>query len=310
MQSKAYVDQALSDISNAYRNDSGKFLADQIFPILNVPKKTGIYFEYNKENLASPTSTVRTGRGSTPVAEFSTVQKTYGPLQEHDLKTFITKDEYDMYVSPLDPETDAVNLLNDKMLIEKEVALAAKLSNTGIITQNAAPGTQWNATTGAGKPFLDIEAGVNTMQKNGLVAPNTIFMGYEVWSQLKNHADLLSRVQYSQLGFLTSEIFKNLFGDMGINNIFIGSAVYNSAAEGVAASNGYIWGKNLWLGYINPTPGIRRLNGGYTLTLDNGRYVDRWDDQDEKVTWIRNNDYYEQKLIAPEAFYMITGAVA
>lgn len=310
MNGKVYVDQALTDISNAYRNDTGKFIAEKIFPVVNVGKKTGIYFEYNKENLRSPTSTLRTGRGSTPVAEFAVSQKTYGPLSEHDLKTFITKEEYDMYVSPLDPETDAVNFLNEKMLIEKEVALAAKLSNTSTITNHTTLGTQWNASTPAGHPFIDIETGINTMQKQGLVAPNTIFMGYDVWSQLKNHPDLLDRVKYSSLGTLTTELFANLFGDMGITNVMVGSAVYDSSNEGGTASNGYIWGKNLWLAYVTPTPGIRRLNGGYTLVLDNGRYVDRWDDQDEKVTWIRNNDYYEQKLVGAEAFYLFDSCVA
>lgn len=305
-----YVDQALTTFSQAYRNQPDKFISEKLFPDLPVDFASGIYWEYNRENLKKPVDTTRTGHGKTPVATYSKKKKNFGPLQEHDLKTDITRDEYKMTQNPLDPEMDAVNFLNEQMSIEKESKLSALLSNTSVITQNAAPATQWNAATGAGHPFLDIETGIIQQKKYGLISPNTIFMGYEVWSQLKNHPDLLTRVQYSQLAAMTTGLFKDLFADNGIANILVGEAVADVAAEGVTASNSFLWGKNLWLGYISPTPGLRAVNGGYTLTLKDGKYVDRWDDQDEKVTWIRNNDYYEQKLVGPEAFYMITGAVA
>jgi hypothetical protein len=103
---------------------------------------------------------------------------------------------------------------------------------------------------------------------------------------------------------------KTLFADKGITNVFIGKSAYDSAAEGVTATNGFAWGKHFWLGYVNPTPALRQVNGGYTLVQKDARFVDKWEDKDEKVNWIRNNDYYEQKLVGVEAFYLIKNAVA
>jgi hypothetical protein len=307
---KPYVDPALTQISQAYRNDQDSFIAEKIFPVVEVPKPTGIYFTYGKENLKKPVSTVRTGRGATPEASYSRTQSTFGPLAEHDIKDFITWQERNTFDNPLDPETDTTNFLMEQISIEKEVALATKLADTAQITQNTTlSGTsQWSDYANS-NPFTDIQAGITTLKKNGLKAPNTAFMGFEAWAQLVNHPDLLDRVKYSSLGVLTQQLFLDLFGSQGITQVFIGQSVYDSAAEGVTASNGFAWGKHFWLGYVG-APNLRTVNGGFTLVLQNGRYVDRWDDQDEKLSWYRVNDFYEQKLVGVEAFYLIKNAVA
>jgi hypothetical protein len=64
------------------------------------------------------------------------------------------------------------------------------------------------------------------------------------------------------------------------------------------------------LSYTTPTPGLRTVNGGYTLRLREGKYVGKWDVKDPKCTWVRNNDYYDQMLFASELFFLIKNAVA
>lgn len=308
-----YVDTALTSISQMFVNDDASFIAEKLFPVITVDEPTGIYWQYGKEGLKKPVSTLRTGRGSTPEASYSRTKKTYGPLAEHDLKDFITFDEMKQYQNPLDPETDAVIFLNQQMSIEKEVNLATKLADTAQITQNVnlgtAPTSQWNDYANS-NPFTDITTGITNLMKNGLKPPNTIFMGWEVMAQLANSPDFLDRIKYNSLGIVTADMVQKLFADKGITQVLVGQSVYDSAAEGVTASNGFAWGKNFWLGYINPTPALRQVNGGYTLVQKDARYVDRWTDQDEKINWIRNNDYYEQKLVGAEAFYLIKNAVA
>jgi hypothetical protein len=294
-----------------YKNEDETFIAEKIFPVITVPKPSGVYWEYGKEGLKKPVSTLRSGRGPTPEASYSRVKRNFGPLAEHDLKDYITWEERKTQDNPLDVDTDTVIFLNQQMDIEKEVALATTLADTAVITQNTTlTGTnQWSDYANS-NPFANITTGITQMMKYGLRAPNTIFMGWEVMAQLANHPDFLDRVKYNSLGVITSAMVQNLFADKGITNILVGKSVYDTAAEGVTASNGFAWGKHCWLGYITPTPGLRQVNGGYTLTLDGGKYVDRWQDADEKVDYIRNNDFYEQKLVGVEAFYLIKNAVA
>jgi hypothetical protein len=307
-----YVDPALTQISLAYRNDPDQFISEVVAPVIEVPKITGWIWKYGTENLKKPTDTTRTGFSKTKITNFSRTKMAYGPLLEHDLKIQLSKDELEMTDSPLDAQRDAVLHLNEQMAIEKEINLANTLSNTSLLTNNVNLGTdntkQWS-TYASSHPFLDIVAGVQKMRKTGLKSPNTIIMSSDVWAQLQNHPDLLDRVKFSTLGVLTEELFITLMKPQGISRLVIANAVYDNAAEGLTASNTFIWGKHCWLAYITGTPALNSLNGAYTLTKQNGRYVDTWTDQDEKALNIRNNDYYQQYVVGPEAFYLIQNAV-
>lgn len=317
MDGQLFIKQALTNMSQQYRNDDADYIQDQIAPILMVEKRAGKYLYYPKSNLRVPTNSLRTGKQSTPELDWDAQWKDYNTLEEHALKDGLTKDTMEQSQSPLDPMYDSTRILLDAFQLERENNLSTTLSNTSIVTQYAAPSVVWNASTGAGSPFIDIATGVNTMLLNGLKTPNTIFMGWQVWQQLANHPDTLDRIKYTQIADLTPAIFANLVSKATgtqINQVLIGKAVVDSSAEQIlppgTISTGFVWGKNLWLAYCTGAPALRTLNGMYTLVLRNGRYVDSWVSMNRKTTYVRVNDYYNQFVVGPEAFYMIQGAVS
>lgn len=300
-----YQDPLLTDVSVRYSNKS--LIAEQVFPIVNVPRRTGVYFVYDKANLRSPQSSVRTDLSRANRVKFAMTKTAYGPLLEHALEAGVPKDEADEQDAPLDLKIDATITVTDKILVEKELALAVFMNSTSNITNNTTKSgtSQWSDFTNS-TPFVDIQSARTGMMQNTVV-PNAFVMGQYVWDQLKNHPDLLDRVKYTQLASLTTEILATLFE---VSTVLIGNGAYNNSNEGASDSMTYIWPKSAWLMYITPTPGIRQVTGGYTLTLAGGRYVDTWDEQDKKATFVRYNDYYIQKVIAQEAMYLIKNAVA
>jgi hypothetical protein len=106
---------------------------------------------------------------------------------------------------------------------------------------------------------------------------------------------------------MTTELLAAL---IGIENVLIGDASYNTANDGQTDSMGYIWGKNAILMYVTDAPGIRTVTLGYHFTLQDGRYVDRWVEQWNKSNFVRFNDYYDREFVAVEAGYLIKNAVA
>lgn len=317
MDGQIYIPQALTNMSQQYRNPDDAFIQDTLAPVLMVERKTGKYAYYTKSNLRIPTNDKRTGKQKTPETDMNVEWKSYDTLQEHALKEGLEKDVLEQYLNPLDPMMDATRNIMDKMQLRREYDLATTLSNTSVVTQYSSPSVQWNASTGAGSPIIDISTAVSTMLINGLRTPNTIAMGWQVWLQLANHPDFIDRVKYSQLGMLTTELFADIISrasGIQITKVVIGKAVYDSSAEQVppagTTSNGFIWGKHLWLAYVTPNPSLREVNGMYTFVLRNGRYVDGWPTLDRKTTWIRVNDYYNQFLVGPEAFYFLQNVVA
>jgi len=309
----AYADKVLRNLSVKYSNmlNGMGYISEKIFPVVKVDKKTGIYFEYDKTNLRIPSNTRRTGRARANEVTYNVTQQTYGPLNDHALEHFIDRDVLEQYDSPLEPRTDATELLTEAIWLEKENALATTLADTAIITQNTTlSGTsQWSDYANS-DPFANIQTAINTVNTGSVRMPNTIFMGYDVWAKLMHHPDLLERVKYSQLAVLTLELFKSLFSESGIANVWVGNVKKNTADEGQTDAIGQVWGKHLWVAYVEPSPKIKAPSLGYTMTLRSPREVERWTEPGVKGEFVSVSDYYEQKVVAANAAYLVKNAVA
>jgi hypothetical protein len=303
-------DIPLTNVSQAYHNDPTQFIAEQVAPVVMVPKKNfNIYF-YGKESLKQVVDDTRTRFGETKQAQFSITSKAFGPLRGHELKDGIDYDQDNMAEAPLDLEIDIVQNLAEMMALTKERLLSNTMNSTNLTNGvTLSGGSQWSDYANS-TPFEDLKTATQVQRLYGLRPANTLIFSYYTFSVLQQHPDLIERVKYSGLASLTLELMTTLLGQFGIKQILVSAAVQDSAAEGLVANNSFVWGKNVILGYITPTPGLRTVNGAYHFVLSNGRYVDTWFEQSKKTKWIRNNDYYVPQIVGPEAFYLIQNAVA
>lgn len=303
-------DEILTTISQQWKNEDDAFIAPILLPTIIVKKTTGVYAEYGKEALVVPNNLLRTGRSKTAEASYSKVYKNYGPLQERALKDFITKDELNQEDAPLDVETDTVIFLNQQMAIAEEADAAAILTDTSVIANNQTlSGTsQWTDATAT--PITNITDRVKAFRGNAIKLPNTIMFSFNAWIAFITHPTVIDRFKYAQGGSITKENVENLFAPFGITNIIIGKSMASYTAEGAATDVVDIWGGNVLITYLTPTPGLRQVNGGYTLRLENGKYVDKWDTNDPKGEYIRNNDYFDQVIFSTDVYGLIKNAVA
>ena len=316
MQGQFYTkDIPLTNVSQAYRPDEAQFIAERVFPVVPVrSKQFNIYF-YGKENLKKVVDDTRARFGETKQAELSVTSKPFGPLVGHELKDGIDFDQENFAEAPLDLEIDITNFLSDQMALSKEVSAAAKMSDIAVVTQYATPTAAWddyvaNPTTYTSDPVADIEAAAEYVRKYGLRAANKLTLSYHTLRILRNHPKLIERVKYSNVASLTNDLLLDVLSQAGVTELLVSSAVVDTAAEGVTASNSFVWGNHAWLSYVTPTPGLRQVNSAYTFQLEGGRYVDTWFEQGKKTKWIRNNDYYHQAIVGPEAIYMLRNVVA
>lgn len=301
----SYNNPLLTNVSVRYSN--AEYIADQVFPIITVPKRTGNYFVYDKENLRAPAETRRSGLSRAQRVDFNTTKASYGPLTGRALEQGVDEDLLKEASDPLAPLTDATMNVADKMLLQREQDLANMVFSTSNVTNNTTiSGTnQWNNYS-TSNPLLDIQTAIKAMRLN-TQTPNTMVMGYEVWSQLINHPVFQDRIKYSQLGVLTLELAARLFN---VQRIIVGETIVNTAVEGQSDSLGFVWGKKVLLANIKRSPGIRDVSFGYHLTLEGEKFVDNWYEQPVRGYFVRNNDYYDRKIIAQEAGYLLDTVVA
>jgi len=305
---QVYRDPILTDVLTRYSNSN--FIADQVFPTLPVTKETNYVFKFDKENLRSPVNSQRGLYDRAERVDFSLSQVATPALVERSLEIFLPWKIRNQAQAPLNVEVNFTNTVVEKLMIEKEAALASYLANTSNVTQNTTlSGTsQWSDYTNS-HPLVAMQSAADTVLQNSLHRPNVAVMGRQVFSQLINHPDITDRVKYTARA--DQATLANALADLiGVDRVLIGDASYNSAAEGATDSLGFIWGKHFWLMYVANLPALETVSAGYHLTIPSERYVDRWTEQERKGDVIRANDYYSRFVMAVEAMYLYKNAVA
>jgi hypothetical protein len=306
-------DIPLTNVSQAYLADPAQFIAEKVFPVVMTRSKNFNIYYYGKENLKKVVDDTRARFGETKQAELSVTTKPFCPLVGHELKDGIDFDQDHFAESPLNLEVDITNFLSEQMAVSKEQAAAALYSDTSKVTQYSTPTYAWDdyvTGTANSDPIADLEMAAEFIRKYGLRPANKLTMSYRTFRILRNHPNVIVRVKYANTASLTMELLLDLLGQVGITEILVSSAVVDSTAEGLAPSNGFVWGNHVWLSFVTGTPGLRQVNSGYTFVLEGGRYVDTWFEQGKKTKWIRNNDYYHQAIVGAEGIYMLRNVVS
>lgn len=302
------IDQRLTRISKSYSND--QLIADQVFPRMDVENETGIYYVYDPAAAFTIENDLRTGLGRANRVENNMSEATYGPLLEHSLEQGITKREMRI-MGEATARENATNNVTTKVMLNHEKMVADLLRDTAIVTQNVTlSGTaQWNDYTNS-NPAANIQTGLDTIDLTGIAGNRTtLIIGYQVWTQLRHSTILKNAIgANTDKTPLTNQQIADI---LGVDELLVGRAKYNTAKEGQTRSLSYVWGKDAILMVRNVgDTNLQTINPGYTLQIAGERYVDRWSEVEHKGEFVRFNDYFQPFLVAVEAVYLIKNAVA
>lgn len=275
--SDVHVNTPLTNISVAYVQDEGAFVADKVFPVVPVQKQGDRYYVYSKADLMRidvqerAPSTESAGSGYDLDNTPTYFAKKYALHKDIDDDMRANQD------SVLDADRDATTYLTQNHMMKRDK----------VFTAAALAGSIWTGSTGIGggadgadlvgagaagsnapkywsssgsTPIQDVET-----QKTGLLKAtgrkaNVMVVGTEVWAYLRNHADILARIQYSQLGLITEDLVAKVFG---IEKLIVAEAVENTAKKGQTASMSFITGKHALLCHVTKSPSLLTPTAGY-----------------------------------------------
>jgi hypothetical protein len=320
-----HVDQVLSNISVGWPN--GELIGDQLLPSVPVSFPTGKYSIFGRESWALEPGTDLRGPGAEAVEIPGRARSfDFYYAAEHALKIGVTDEEYQVADAPLSPEADAVELVTDKILLARELAIKTLVTTAanypGTLTTTlttTASGTSWDSGNYAtSDPIKNVKDGFRAMHAQTFIRPNLGVFPFQVMSQLEDHPDFIARIQYTTGGAVTQDIMKTLFGFNG--KILVPGLGYNSANMGQAASVGYLWGKDVWFGYVPPKAGLNIPAFGYEFvhkypTTGLTQETTRWREMSRKRNMFQVGRRYDLKLVALDsngksvAGYLIKSAV-
>lgn len=262
----AHIDRALTNVAVRYQNN--EYIADKVFPVRTVGKKSDKYFKFKAETMFNIASVDVVGAESMPGRPAIGLDSvgTYS-CTDRALMDFISVDEELNADAPLQPRIDVTEILTNYLQLAREKRIADMVfsaANYGSNTAALSGSDRWDTATS--DPVAKIFAAIRAP----LVKPNTMVIGWEAYDSLRTNPAILQFVlsRSSTLNGGTPLMVdeSTIAALFRLKNVYVGEAKYNSAAEGATASMGYVWGKSCALIRVEPSPAPRRTaTFGYTM---------------------------------------------
>jgi hypothetical protein len=276
-QSDLHVNVPLTNVSVAYMQDKASFIADKVFPRVPVQKQSDLFWKYSKsdwrrtdaQKRAPGTETVGTGWKVDTGQYFAQV---WGVHKDIDDQIRANAD------SNWSLDRDATTFVTNQLLLRRDLDWNDSYFKTGVwgkdLTGVASGPTgdqflQWNDS--ASDPIVQF-ANLQTefILQAGRKA-NTLVLGAEAITSLKNHPDIIDRIKYTQRGVVTEDLLASLFD---VEKILVSYASYTDVAErndtveqDEAATYKFMNNsKSALLCYTPSTPSLMTPAAGYIFT--------------------------------------------
>jgi hypothetical protein len=307
-----HVDAALSDLAISW--GAQQYVWDKFFPVVQVPKQSDKYYVFDKDYLRTNEAGIRApgtlaNRGGYALSSSSFFCDNYAMGKSTPNEVIknadpaINPDEADL--------TYCTEMVNRKLEIDLvTAAFAASIWGTDV-TGASSTGTNqviyWS-TLASSSPIEDVRYYQDVIQKATGWRPNRLVVGREVFTKLLDHPDIVARLAVTGLQVATEAIVAQI---LGVDQLIVAAASYNSAAEGATASNAFVAGKNALLYYAPRSQSKDIPSAGYTFRWG-PRAVLNYEDAPvgKQARVIEVHDYVDFVVTASSLGVFFSGIVA
>lgn len=255
-----HVDRILTNISIAYMQAQSHFIANQVFPVVPVDKKTDIYFVFD-QNAWFRDEMQRRAPGAESAGSGYTVSTDSYSCDVWALHKDIDDQTRANSDNPLNPDRNATQWLTQLALLRQEIQWVTDFFTTGVWGTSVTPSNLWSNET-TSNPINDIETGKETILAATGFEPNRLVLGYQVYRQLKKHPDVVDRIKYTTAQVPTAALMAELFG---VEKVLVAKAVKATNVENETAAYAFTHGKHALLAYSAPAPALDQPSAGYTM---------------------------------------------
>jgi len=267
---QVHIDAILTNISVAYLQNQDNFIADKVFPVIPVDKKSNKFFTYTKNDWFRDEAQRRAGGTESAGGGYGLSTGSYSA----DVFAFHKDvDDQTLYNSdtPLNPLREATEFVTRRLMLRKEVQwntdfFAGSVWNNDYDGVSGTPSTnevkQWSDYA-ASDPIDDIEDAKSGILSTTGMEANTLVLGYDVFRSLKNHPDIVDRIKYTSSQTVTADMLAAMFD---IPRVIVSKGVKATNNEGGTAAYSFTSGKKALLCHVAPTPGLLTPSAGYSFS--------------------------------------------
>lgn len=299
-----HQNSTLSNVSIQYAND--EYIGDRLLPVIDVGKKSDVYYIYDKRNrLAYPDARLGPRGQANEISESrstaSYLCEGYGFENYVDVETLNNQD------APLNEMVDLTEALVEGLAFKREVAQAALLctsTNYGSNTAAIAAANRWDVD---GNPSPAILTAIGACWTGRGAGDFWGFCSWDVMKALMTNPHIRDLFKYggSVPGFATPAMIAGFFGLAGI---LVGKARKDTANETATASYSRIWSDVFGVVRVAARPSTRNAAWGYTFRHGPLRTT-TWFDQRLGVAggyFGKVTESRDEKIVAADTGYLIT----
>lgn len=312
--SQVHIQQALTDLSIAYRQDAPA-VSDLLFPRVSVSKQANRYFVWNKGDMWRNEAKKRA-----PAADFARVgmrlsTDTYS-AEQFALEYLIADEIRGNQDAAVDVEMSATQYLVDQINLQKDLSFATDFFTTSSGWGTGTVSTAWD-NVASGTPVTNITQAVRDIRRALGGASNSHRIvglgGEKIRAALLTSDQVRDRTKYVQAQ-TQNAIEQSLAGVVGLDALVIASREQNTAKEGRVATYAPVFDRGFLVVAVPNTPGLNTPAAGYTFAWDEGgrgdMYVEMYRDDFHKSDVLRAICYYDQKQTGADLGVYFNNAVS
>lgn len=322
--SAAHVNTPLTNVAIAYTQRANGFVADRIFPNVNVQKQSDKYWIFDRAETNRDEFAKRAPATESRGATLTLSDDTY--FAEKWALHYDIPDEHRANAdSAINLDRLTTQRLIGKGLLKREINFVDRFMASGVWTTqrsgvaaspNADNFLQWNDANST--PIEDVQSYMTAMQALTGYRPNKMVITQQVKDKLVRHPDIIDLIKYGGNNTAPAVVSDAaLAAIFDIPNLFTMGAVRNSAAEGDAESNAFIGGKKALLLYSPETPSIDEPSAGYTFNWTqylgnspNGIRVKTFRMEKIEADRVEAEMFYDQKKTAADLGVYLDSVIA
>jgi hypothetical protein len=256
-----HIDATLSEMAIGYRPEG--FIADMVFPIVNVNKQSDHYVVWSRADRTRAHDTTRAPGAQAKRIYESVSSGTYfaknyalkAPVPLEDMKNADP-----IFVDNLNE--GKAQLVLDGLLLDWEIRLANQVTSGSNVGTYVAVASAWTGT--GADPIADLNTMIDNVHYSTGVRPNKIVMGLQAWQPFRRHSTVRNLIFGTNNGggFASRQQTADLFE---VDEILVGGAFQNANAEGLGENLSLIWDDHVLVYHAPATPSKERPSLGYSF---------------------------------------------
>lgn len=299
--SDVHVNVPLTNFALQFRNRP--FVAEQVFPVINVMKESDVYYTFSREELRD-VDTLRAAGARAKEVEWLPSTASY-TAEEYALRHLLADRIINNADAPVRPKMNTTAKLLKWIQLgqEKRVQQMAQDTANSVATVSAAP--KWDGTSPTIE--LDIDAAKDNIRNNAGVEPNAIVLAENVKDVVKRNSTLRDLIRYNiglgeaNRGLLIDGELPPVMFNLAI---IIAGATEDTSKIGASSSIAKIWNDAVPVFYREMAPSLDAVTWGFIMRVQNP-IVKSYRDEHRNGEYIEVSQIQDERLVTTNCGVLI-----